>query len=240
MILAVDAGNTRVKWGLHDGRQWLRQGSAGNRDKEVLSAGLGALQAPVRIIVSNVAGTEVRQTLEALLGKFRAETHWLRASAALCGVTNGYDNPAQLGSDRWAALIGAWHLHRGGCVVVNAGTAMTVDALTDGGVFLGGTIVPGVAAMTEALVGKTAGLDSQQGTVRAFPTNTADGMQTGVLSALAGAVSRMVAELAGRLGREPACVLSGGDAGLVQPLLGCETVMVENLVLEGLIRIALA
>jgi type III pantothenate kinase len=240
MILAVDAGNTRIKWGLHDGSQWLRRGSVGTREMEALAAALAALQPPTKIIVSNVAGPEAGQALEGMLEMSGGQVHWLRASASLCGVTNCYDDPARLGSDRWAALIGAWNSQREGCIVVNAGTAVTIDALTDDGVFLGGLIVPGISAMAEALVARTAGLDWRQGMVRPFPTNSADGMQTGILSALAGAVSRMVAELGARLGREPACVLSGGDAPLVQPLLGGRAVMVDNLVLEGLIRIASA
>ena len=240
MILAIDAGNTRVKWGLHDGERWLRQGWAAKARTEELAKVWLDLPPLRRAVASNVAGAELEGRLEEALRAITVEPQWLVASAAQCGVRNGYDQPAQLGSDRWAALIGAWHLHGRGCLVANAGTAMTVDALSDDGIFLGGIIIPGMRAMTEALVVKTAAIQPTAGVFRPFPTNTADAVHSGALSALAGAVTALAATLSSRLGREPTCVLSGGDAGLLRPLLGGNTIMVENLVLEGLIRIALA
>ena len=96
------------------------------------------------------------------------------AAAQQCGVRSSYVDPAALGPDRWAALIGAWHLTGGACVVVNAGTTMTVDALNGEGVFLGGCIVPGAALMREALARDTANLALRAGArVVSEPVNKA-------------------------------------------------------------------
>ncbi len=240
MILAVDAGNTRLKWGLHDGGSWLEKGWVATADAAQLADAWRELAPPDRIVASNVAGFGVRARLTEVCRRWPAEIHWAVAGESLCGVRNGYDNPAQLGSDRWAALIAARAVAPRGSVVVNAGTALTVDALSADGRFLGGLIAPGLAAMRRALAESTAAVSADGGRFDIFPGNTADAVYTGALSAMAGAVERMAAALLEAQGDDPTRLLSGGDAQLLLPLLSGETMMMDNLVLEGLIRIALA
>lgn len=240
MILAVDAGNTRLKWGLHDGKVWLDQGWVATADADRLGDAWRKLAAPDKIVASNVAGPGVRALVEEACGRWPAGVQWAVAVESQCGVRNGYENPAQLGSDRWAALIAAHAVAPEGCVVVSAGTAMTVDALSADGVFLGGMIVPGLAAMMRALAESTAAVAVEGGGFRAFPANTADAVYSGALSAMAGAVGRMAGALSQEQGRAPVCLLSGGDAERLLPLLSGKATIVDNLVLEGLIRIALA
>ena len=74
------------------------------------------------------------------------------------GVRNGYSNPAQLGVDRWLAVIGAFHRHRDACCVVDAGTALTIDGVDATGQHLGGFIVPGPRLMVESLLTGTSDL----------------------------------------------------------------------------------
>lgn len=240
MILAVDAGNTRLKWGLHDGKVWLEQGWVATADADRLDDAWRKLAAPDKIVASNVAGPGVRALVEEACGRWPVGVRWAVAVESQCGVRNGYENPAQLGSDRWAALIAARAIAPEGCVVVSAGTAMTVDALSADGVFLGGMIVPGLAAMRRALAESTAAVAVEGGGFRAFPANTADAVYSGALSAMAGAVGRMAGALSKEQGRAPVCLLSGGDAERLLPLLSGKATIVDNLVLEGLIRIALA
>ncbi|MDD5330979.1 MAG: type III pantothenate kinase [Sulfuricella sp.] len=240
MILAVDAGNTRLKWGLHDGSRWLEKGWVATADAARLADAWRELAPPDRIVASNVAGPGVRALLEEVCRRWPAEIHWVVASEIQCGVRNGYDNPAQFGSDRWAALVAARAVAPGGCVVVNAGTALTVDALSADGRFLGGLIVPGLAAMRRALAESTAAVSTDGGRFEIFPGNTADAVYSGALAAMAGAVERMAAALLEAQGDDPLRLLSGGDARLILPLLSGKTMMMDNLVLEGLIRIALA
>src|SRR5262249_31512894 len=157
---------------------------------------------------------------------------------AQCGVRSAYANPAQLGPDRWAALIAARHHHRGPCVVVNVGTTMTVDALTADGVFLGGMIVAGTDLMRESLSRGTARLRPRGGKFAFFPASTGDAIESGAVNALAGAVERML-RFMGEAGQaEPLTLVSGGGAQLVAPQLNATVEVVDNLVLEGIVRIA--
>jgi type III pantothenate kinase len=124
-------------------------------------------------------------------------------------------------------------------VIVNAGTTMTVDALTGDGVFLGGMIVAGIDLMRGALARGTAGLRPRPGRFTYFPARTADAIESGAINALAGAIERMLRfmEQAGQ--DAPLTVVSGGAARLVAPQLNGTVEVVDNLVLEGLVRIAL-
>lgn len=238
MILAIDAGNTRVKWGIWEQGRWAETGAAAHAEIAGLAQAWSGIAQPRAIVVSNVAGSEVGAALAALTSRWRVSPLWVGSERARCGVRNGYDSPAQLGSDRWAALIGARHLHPGACVVVNVGTAMTVDALSAEGVFLGGIIVPGARLMQEALARNTAALDLRPGSFSAFPRNTRDAIASGAIQALCGAVERMASALAPEPA-SPVCILSGGGAALIETHLRLPLKPVEHLVLDGLLRIAL-
>ena len=237
-VLAVDAGNSRIKWGLHDGEGWLVQDWIATGRAARIERRWARLPSPDSVVACNVAGEGVRRSLVAAARSLRLAVRFLASRARQCGVTSSYDRPSQLGADRWAALIGAWHLFHGPCVVVNAGTTVTVDALNGEGVFLGGMIVPGVALMRASLARNTAGLRLLAGRYAYFPASTADAIASGAINALAGAIERMH-----RFMREaglpaPLVVVSGGAAGLLAPELNVAAEVVDNLVLEGIVRIA--
>jgi len=159
---------------------------------------------------------------------------WVKAKRHECGVTNGYGRPDQLGPDRWAALIGAWSILRGPCLVVTAGTATTVDVLRGDGRFVGGVILPGLDLMKRSLARNTAELPLARGRFSAEPRNTADAIETGCLLAQAGAIERAFATME----HGAACVLAGGAAPRIARHLSIPVRLVDNLVLEGLVRIA--
>lgn len=238
MILAIDAGNTRVKWGLHDGEGWSARGGVLNAELVHLAEAWRSLPVPERIVVSNVAGQKVRSELAVLLSHWHRDPIWVVARSRECGVTNRYQVPSQLGSDRWAAAIAARHLHPGPCLVASVGTAMTVDVLGAEGDFLGGIVVAGPELMLEALVLKTAGVRGHKGQFQWIPTNTADAVHSGAMQALTGAIERMYRHVEKIQAVQPMCILCGGGASLLQPLLAMPLRVEENLVLEGLIRIA--
>lgn len=238
MILAIDAGNSRVKWGLYHQEEWLAQGSVSNADLAELPVQWTAHPPPEVAVISNVAGSSMASALELLLQSGPQKTYWVTPQKEQCGVTNGYVNPGQLGSDRWAALIAARDRVPTSCVVVSSGTALTVDALTAEGHFLGGFIVPGLRLLERTLAENTAAISLGAGRFHAFPDNTADACHSGALAALSGAVERMRRQLMQETGTDCPCLVSGGDAPLLLPLLASPVLHVENLVLEGLIRIA--
>jgi type III pantothenate kinase len=234
VILAIDAGNTRIKWGVYDG-SWLVQGVAGLAELPALIQQYPSLR---QAVVSNVAGPQIGADIQALLEQHEIAIQWVSAQSQACGVTNGYAKPAQLGSDRWAALVAAWHLNQSACVVASAGTALTVDALSSRGEFLGGLILPGFAMMQQALAANTAGVAATDGHLGDFPKTTGDAVHSGALHAMAGAVERMRAMLEAREGAIPQLLLAGGDAAALQSALSGAGEIVDNLVLEGLILLA--
>lgn len=238
-ILAIDAGNTRIKWGWAEDGRWTGLSWLPTAEAENLAAALADSPLPARAVISNVAGTRVAEHIRSALARFDPETVWVRGAAEQCGVRSGYSDPAQLGSDRWAALIGAWQLFRGPCVVVNAGTTLTADALTGDALFLGGIIVPGVELMRDALARNTAQLRVEEGHYTYFPDRTADAIASGALNALAGAVERMLRYMVESGEADALVVLSGGAAATLAPRLNARVEVVDNLVLEGLACIAL-
>lgn len=237
-LLLIDAGNTRIKWGCSCDGEWLRQGWVPTARPEALAAEFAGLPPIGRILVSCVAGDAGRDAIAAALPESTEVPRWLVAAAAQCGVRSSYADPASLGPDRWAALIGAWQLTGAACVVVNAGTTMTVDALGGDGVFLGGCILPGARLMRESLARDTARLAQRDGQFSYFPDNTGDAIFSGAVNALAGAVERVAQYLGEITGSPPPVLLSGGDAVLVETRLNAQVTVVDNLVLEGLSRIA--
>ena len=237
-ILAIDAGNTRIKWGVADDNGWLRQAWLATTEAASITEALREQPAPGRIVVSNVAGESVRDALAHALAAYAAAPLWVRGRDEQCGVRSGYADPAQLGADRWAGLIAAWKLYRRACVVVNAGTTMTVDALSGDGVFLGGVIVPGLDLMRASLDRSTAQLKLQEGAFYYFPDNTANAIMSGAVNALAGTIDRMCGYMEETGQGSPLVVLSGGVAMQIKPRLTTAVEVVDNLVLEGLLEIA--
>ena len=236
LLLAVDAGNTRIKWALRDAGRWLSAGFVDTEDCARLSSRLEHV--PQHIIISNVAGGEVETGLLVQLSGEGRKIHVIRSLGEQCGVKNSYRNPAQLGTDRWAALIGAHRLGSGGKLVVVAGTAMTIDALTAEGVFLGGVIVPGLMLMRGALRANTAQLGVPPGKIDAFPKETGDAIASGAIQASVGAVMRLREALRVHIQAEPECIVSGGAATLLAPHLPFPAEIQDNLVLDGLAMIA--
>ncbi len=231
MMLAIDAGNSRIKWGLRAGGGWSARGSLGHGEIESLDA---ALPATIEhVIVANVAGQTLASRLEQLLSRRARSLEWLLASASRCGVRNGYRDPAQLGVDRWAALIGAWHMVGGRCLVVMAGTATTVDLLDDAGRFCGGLILPGLLLMRQSLASGTARLGLPDGRYAALPDCTANAIYSGCVNAQIGAIERMYRGL----GEAPLLLAGGAAEALAEHLPQAPLRRSDDLVLEGLARI---
>ena len=236
-LLALDAGNTRVKWGIADRSGWVATGAIATVQAVDLTAALQAAPRARRAIASNVAGPALQAELERACLAVGAPLRVIRSETVQLGVVSGYRDPAQLGSDRWAALIAAHRAHSGHKLVVNAGTALTVDALAADGRFLGGIIVPGPALMRTSLDRGTAGLRLAEGTFHALPINTADAITSGAIQAAVGAVARMREAMAAAGAPPTRIVLSGGAAGEIGPHLPIEVAIHENLVLDGLLLI---
>lgn len=255
MIFTIDAGNTRTKWALFDDAgEVVWQDACLNAD--VASAiFLPDGQTASSTIIANVAGKDHAEKIAAQLQKFHIhQPHWAKASAEACGLKNSYAQPETLGIDRWAAVVAAWHLIQAPCVVVNAGTAVTIDAIypmsahnLGYGEFKGGLILPGLRLMQQSLGQATAQLPipdealtvpSSVARQQIFAQNTADAMFFGALHAIAGAITLMSHTLNAMFRTWPNVVMSGGDARTILKNMTADvtrqTIIVDNLVLQGL------
>ena len=239
MILAIDAGNTRIKWGLHEESAWRARGISPTADAAHIGMQWNAAPKGSVAVASNVAGDEVAGHLGRAAAALGLELRIIASVAEQLGVKNGYRVPAQLGTDRWAALIAAHRSMPGHKLVVNVGTALTIDALTGDGRFLGGLIVPGPALMRRSLDRGTAGLRLTEGAFEPFPASTPDAITSGAIQASVGAIERVRADMAANGAAPIGLMLSGGGAMELAAYLPMPATFNENLVLDGLVAIAL-
>jgi type III pantothenate kinase len=262
-LLAIDVGNTRLKWAIYShaqpGAELLASGAEFLEQIENLAEGawanVPAKDAPIKMIGCIVAGDALRQRVqEQIMERWDLHPQWVLSSQQEAGLVNGYDSPMRLGADRWVAMIGAWHrmmaVHAAApkpMVVVMVGTAVTVEAIgvqrspdgTSQGKFLGGFILPGHGIMLKALESGTAGLHVPTGEVTEFPTNTSDALTSGGTYAIAGAVRRMRHHVQNRCGQDPVLYMTGGAGWKMHPWLGLDDVeLVDNLIFDGLLEIA--
>ena len=256
MLLTIDAGNTRTKWAVfNQAGKIINNGACDN--SALSNADFSALIFE-RVAISNVAGEQHANILTKKLAPYTATSYWIKSTSQAAGVINHYAPATTLGSDRWAALIAAWHFKQAPCVVVNAGTAVTIDALSVSLVnnksqanFIGGLILPGLNLMQQSLGLATAQLprfDSETNSAKnkaneIFAKNTTDAIHSGALHAILGAITLMAHELKLQCRQEPFIVIGGGNAPVISQLLTKEsstlqltpqTIIAENLVLQGL------
>jgi len=241
MNLLVDLGNSRLKWAQQAPGLWRTQAA-------VLEGNISSLlddlwrdvAVPDQLVVCSVSAPQRLQALEQW-----AQTRWsvkpriVRTQAEQLGVKNLYRQPQQLGADRWVALIGARGLTASAACVVDGGTAVTVDALSADGEFLGGAVFPGLRLLRNSLVQGTAAIPATEGDAGdCLARSTADGVAAGTLFGLVGAVDRLIEECRRTLGESMMVFLTGGDAPALAARLRAAHTPVPDLVLKGLARIA--
>jgi len=240
--LLVDLGNSRLKWALHEAGRWHTDAALLETTDmaPLLDRVWGGMSAPRQVVVCNVSEPRRLQTLEQWVRvRWSLALRVVRSQAEQLGVRNRYREPAQLGADRWAALIGARGLTPSAACVVDCGTAVTVDALSAEGEFLGGVIFPGLRLLRGSLVQGTGGIKLADGSdADCLARSTADGVAAGTLFGLAGAVERLIHEYRRTLGDSTQVLLTGGDGPQLAPRLSVAFTPVPDLVLRGLARIA--
>jgi type III pantothenate kinase len=238
MTLLLDIGNTRIKWARLEGGKLLAPGAATHVEDQLLAALERAFEGPKPgwVMACNVAGPLVGKALSDLCReRYALQPEFFISSAERGGLKNGYTDPTRLGADRWAAVIGAFHLYGGPACVVDAGTAITVDAVDKQGRHLGGLIAPGPQTMRRALAGATAGLPDQgEGDLHLLARDTRSGITGGGWQAAAGFLERMLALLTQELGPDARFILTGGDAERLAALLPPRFTLCPDLVLQGL------
>jgi type III pantothenate kinase len=249
LIIDIDIGNTRMKWRLcsAEGRVFKRGFAL---TSAVVSVGsLNALFAEESLLgLSHVRIATVvsshNKYLAAWAKQYDIEPFFAITSACCAGVTNAYKAVAQMGVDRWLAAIAAYNQVGGACLVIDAGSALTVDVIQENGQHSGGYIVPGLEMMYRSLMGDTEQIVLSQVTGRrqypldpALSDNTQQAVLSGLPLMLLGLVSNVLLSTAG--GRQSLSVLvAGGDGEYVAKLLQYHAVQnveyVPELVMDGL------
>lgn len=238
-ILAIDSGNSFVKWGLFNHGCCLKLGKIQYDNIQNIKYDFKDLQAPESIIISHVARAATKNQIREQISRWPVKPHWIRSRAFQCGVFNSYSNPTQLGCDRWASLIAAWEMQRQACLVINIGTAVTIDALSESGEFLGGIILPGFHLMLNSLQRDTQLFNASMSTYEEFPNSTNSAIQSGMIHAVIGAIERMYNLLSMKINHPvKASIISGGGVSLLSPFIKIPIKTIDNLVLKGLILIA--
>jgi type III pantothenate kinase len=241
MNLLVDIGNARIKWAVQDSTGWKTGESLVRQQrafKDLARPAWKELDTPDRIIVSSVAGEDYRKSVHTWVKRrWKVIPEFLHAEAHQCGVSNAYSVPERLGSDRWASLLAVHAHYKGPAVVIDCGTAITIDAIAGDGSHLGGLIVPGMDLMTSALTGGAAGVQIQEKDeqeVSLLGRSTDAAVSGGVLYAAVSLIDRVSLDLKVELGNAATILLTGGDAIRILPLLSSKPDYDPELVLKGL------
>jgi type III pantothenate kinase len=253
MILLLDIGNTRIKWAQLLDDSLTPQQALVHRDvaEEAWTKQLFRERfRPRRLLIASVAGSKVAATV-----RREAEKAWsvvpefISSTPVAGGVTNAYGDASTLGVDRWLAVIAGHEITRGAACVIDAGTAVTIDAVSQSGLHIGGMILPGIQVMVDSLLQRTsdiadhsrrsrtkAGADPRPG--NSFASNTGQAILNGAVVAVASAADRAASEAAATLKAPARAFLTGGDAERLQRMMQTKVELVPDLVLRGLAVLA--
>ncbi|MFT5395415.1 MAG: type III pantothenate kinase [Gammaproteobacteria bacterium] len=241
MKLLLDIGNSSVNWAMEEGGQFTKDGAfrydKNNFDKN-LQDKLSFLQTPTQILVANVAGNKVFGNLEAWVKQqWQLECWQASVSTKFNKLKNSYNNTQEMGIDRWLAMVAAWEKHQTALCIVGCGTALTVDSIDSQGNHLGGYIIPGIELMQQALITKTEciNVSSSKHASIAYAQDTQAAINNGAFLATTAMIDRVVMELSNKPETLPKCIIFGGMAELISPLLKDQFEHEPNLVLCGLL-----
>jgi type III pantothenate kinase len=240
MKLVVDMGNTQIKWGLLESGK-LTETDSFKRNKTSIKASLNkawkTLSDIDEVLVSNVSGDKFAEQLSQWTQDNWALTpQFIGSEAKRFGVSNAYEEPEKLGVDRWLALIVARQHARQATCIIDCGTAITVDIITQEGDHQGGMIFPGLTLMQESLSGNTDGLKNIDGEQQfdTLATNTFSAIQSGSLYMVSATLERLIDDLKHQFNDRIRFLISGGDAETLMPLLGEQVTHYPDIVLRGL------
>ena len=223
MILELDCGNSFIKWRVISREGVFFRGGVVGSDPELVDALRGQVAGLSACRLVSVRTEDETAALVATLGReFSVNCQLARPALELSGVRNGYDQHELLGLDRWLALVGAFHLARGACLVLDLGTAVTSDFVDPGGQHLGGFICPGVPLMRNQLRTHTRRIRyDDKVAARALRNlepgrSTAEAVERGCSLMLQGFVQTQLALAREYWGDSFQVFLTGGDAALVE------------------------
>jgi type III pantothenate kinase len=237
MILELDAGNTRIKWRVLEANSTVAS-EQGYVESEAELADLDFSAALIFAIrMSSVRSEGANKLVSRWASKtFNLSLQLAKVSRSCAGVSNQYEDLSRLGIDRWLAMVAAYNRCGGPCVIVDSGTALTVDVVNSDGVHNGGYIIPGIELMARALESNTnIKLDSNRiSPIPELGHSTDAAVSGGGLASLLALIEKVVSVVI-KESPESKLYLSGGNAELIQQhLVNIDGEIVATLVLDGL------
>lgn len=252
VILLIDVGNSSVKWSLLNitGSNNLSEMSQ-QQYPEKISASFfvdtwAGLDKPVGVFVSCVANKQVWQSLQQACDQlWSVQVKKIIPAKEKYGIINAYTQASELGSDRWCAMIGAYYETNSDLIVVDCGSAITIDVITqseetNSARHLGGYILPGIAMMKKSLGTYTADVKIKESNTATelTPATTTTGCVNSAVYLAAVKLIEAVFEQQSKQSKNMQCLITGGDAAAVADLLSIKYIMKPDLVLRGLAHIA--
>ena len=246
MLLVIDVGNTNIVLGVYKDTELLDHWRI-STDRQRTTDEYGVLIRELfylndlraddinAIIISSVVPPVV-PTLERMCQRYFGLSPLLIGPGVKTGVDIRYDNPREVGADRIVNAVAAYEKYGGPVIIVDFGTATTFCAVDAKGVYLGGSICPGIGISTEALVQRTAKLPriELKRTDSVICRNTIESMQAGVFYGFVGQVEGIVSRMRRELDMSARVVATGGLAVVIAPATKAIDVVEPMLTLEGL------
>lgn len=236
MNLQIDVGNTQTKWRVIEGDKVLHRGSQATTTLAESELDLSSVSSLASARLCSVAKPDIAQSIALQLAQqFNVELQVAKVSAVAGGVSCGYEQTQTLGVDRWLALVAAYQQYQGAVLVVDAGSAMTLDLVSPDGQHVGGYILPGLQLMREALWLGTDRVRAAQDVEAVDALNmlvpgacTDDAVNRGCLLAAVALVEKLASTY------PAAVVITGGDASTLLDALSLKADHSSDLVLAGL------
>ncbi len=246
MLLVMDVGNTNTTLGIFEGKELKAQWRlATNREQTadeygILIRNLFTLDGVRADLITGIMVASVVPPLDGVLKETAEKYFQVPALFLGPGVHTGmairYDNPSEVGADRIADAVAAYEKYGGPCVVVDFGTGINFDVVSEKGEYLGGAIAPGIGIAAEALFERAARLPRVEirEPARVIGTNTVASMQSGLFYGAVGAMDGILDRLVAVLGKNTKVVATGGQASLVAAASKYQPPVDASLTLEGL------
>ncbi len=234
MKLLIDQGNSSMKWCLHNGKAFLSY-QTGTLD--TLQDYVGDMTKSIHgVFISCVQKKETVELIKACLKTFTsASVIVARTAIQYKDLVNGYNNPAQLGVDRWLAMVATWQRFKTGFIIIDAGSALTLDIVDNSGEHLGGHIIPGLSMQKQALFAGTDNIciTREFNPITYLPgTSTEAAVLHGCLTNLVSYIEAMV--LQSSTVESLPLIITGGDGLRLSQSLSIQHELLPHLVLEGL------
>lgn len=240
MQLLLDIGNTSVNWAIQEKDDFCETGAftySRETFKQNMNENLATIETPSSILVSNVAGTQILGSLNNWLkNQWQQECWQPDVSANYKSLKNSYQDTMQMGLDRWLSMVASWETHHSAVCLVSCGTALTIDLIDNDGHHQGGYIIPGIELMQKALINNTVQINTDIKKVPSidYAKDTQTAINNGAFVATVSMIDNVIDRFNAESNIEAKCIISGGTAKLIKPMLKHSFYYEPNLVLMGL------